>query len=114
MIHKDVKRDKFGKELDLYEWAELFENEKYKRIGLYKRWDGLRVSTIWLGLNHGFGGRDLYFETMVFPPFWVNPFERFKGELSMARYTTLHQAEQGHEKYVDLFRWWPIRRKGIK
>lgn len=59
--------------------------------------EGYYVSTVFLSLNHGFDGRVLLFETMVFS---VKP--RRKGEVAdgierlTQRYETAVQARQGH------------------
>lgn len=50
-----------------------------------------RVSTTHLGLNHGHGGRDLWYETCVF---WD------AGSYVLDRYTTQSEAEDGHESVV--------------
>lgn len=54
----------------------------------------IRVSTVFLGLNHSFGGEvPILFETMI-----------FGGEHDelQARYSTRAEAEQGHEDVVNL------------
>ena len=54
--------------------------------------NGLRVSTVFLGINHQYepGGPPLIFETMVFPE------EARLRELDMKRYSTEEQAVEGH------------------
>ena len=52
------------------------------------------ISTVDLGIDHGFGGSPLYFETMIFP----------KGEYSEMygdRYETRKQALISHERLVE-------------
>jgi hypothetical protein len=59
---------------------------------------GIRISTVFLGLDHRFLGKGdpLLFETMVFMP---------NGETSnMRRYFTWEEAEQGHKELADLVR----------
>lgn len=47
------------------QWAADFE--KHRQIKVTRLWWGGRVSTIWLGLDHGFGQRvPLIFESMAF------------------------------------------------
>jgi len=70
------------------------------------------VSTVFLGLDHGmgaFGGRELWFETMVFPrpggvfPKWVGPDGKQRDDLSETycqRYTTYYEAFVGHTLVV--------------
>jgi hypothetical protein len=53
------------------------------------------VSTVFLGINHGFGERPLWFETMVFGG-------AFDGYLD--RYETWEQAFKGHQHVLDLVR----------
>lgn len=54
----------------------------------------LWVSTVWLGLDHGFtGGKPLIFETMVFT-------EKRGEEQDMDRYSTLREAIAGHKRMV--------------
>jgi hypothetical protein len=52
------------------------------------------VSTVWLGLDHSFGGaRPLIFETMVFGP--GHPMDQEQW-----RYSTEAEARAGHERVV--------------
>lgn len=72
-------------------WATWIEkNSIQKVIGRTNIGDVL-ISTVFLGLNHGFGERDLWFETMVFGG---------TDNEAMERYETLDQAKHGHEKAV--------------
>ncbi len=71
---------------DLMTWARWFE--KGDRIVAKDTVGEVRVSTVFLGLDHSFGtGPLLLFETMI-----------FGGPLDgdMDRYTTWEQAEAGH------------------
>ena len=73
--------------MELLEWAKAFENKDRQ---LAQDFVGdVRVSTVWLGLDHRFGGggRPLIFETMVFG----GPLD---GEQD--RYSTEEQAMAGH------------------
>lgn len=49
------------------DWAAMFEDWATRQIGRTER-DGITVSTVFLGLDHGFGagGPPLVFETMIF------------------------------------------------
>ena len=80
---------------DTLSWSRLFENLDYKQVAETYLSDGKRVSTVWLGLDHGFGkGEPLIFETMVFSK---------KGEyhdLDMVRYSTEAEAKLGHRAMV--------------
>lgn len=78
--------------VDLWTWARWLEkNHKVRRIG--DDWVGaVRVSTVFIGLDHSFGrGDPLVFETMV-----------FGGPLNMAmdRYATYAEAERGHQEML--------------
>lgn len=77
---------------DLIEWGKWLQNAdrnvKLTQIGK------LKVSTVFLGLDHQFGdGSPLLFETMVFGG-------KMDGE--MDRYSTWEEAESGHKKMVAL------------
>lgn len=54
--------------------------------------EGVRISTVFLGLDHSLGGpRPVIFETMVFGG---------KYNESQERYCTFEKAVKGHEKWV--------------
>lgn len=86
------------------EWARIFEQRREDgsyRVGDDTLPNGVWISTVWLGLDHGFfEGRPLFFETMVFDlPHTAVVFGReqeVRDELDMARYSTLEQAKRGH------------------
>ncbi len=76
---------------DLLEWAGWFE--KADRHVRKTEIRDIKVSTVFLGLNHSFGeGKALLFETMI-----------FGGECDgkMWRYSTWEEAEEGHKKAVE-------------
>lgn len=85
------------------EWAKDFEKYELKRVARTNLWWGGSVSTVWLGLNHNYGGgRPLIFETMVFGrSSW--------SELDMDRYSTEQEALAGHELMVEAWKW-PFRK----
>ncbi len=75
---------------NLEEWAKWFdigENRIIDKTFIGKS----EVSTVFLGINHGFGGPDLWFETMVFG----GPHD---GQQD--RYETYDQAVAGHKEVV--------------
>ena len=85
-----------GRPMAMMEWAIVFSN--YRHIGedyLRIRGHTLRVSTVWLGLDHNWNpnGPPLIFETMVFEHDLI--FEDL-----MCRYSTLAQAQRGHHLMV--------------
>jgi hypothetical protein len=79
-------------EPDLTKWAKWYEKSYRKvRSNDYRH---VRVSTVFLGIDHAYGGgRPLLFETLV-----------FEGSLDgeMDRCTTWEEAEIMHEKMCDL------------
>lgn len=90
------KFDKQGNPIDLMQWVKLVEDNDYKRVALTELPNGRRISTVWLGLNHSFdGGKPLIFETMVF--------SNDKTDGDMDRYSTLEEAQKGHEKFVKRY-----------
>lgn len=87
--------NKEGELIELMEWVRLFGNKEYKVVEQTTLKNGIRVSTVWLGLDHNFGeGLPLIFETMVFPK------EGDFRELDMERYETLEQAKKGYKEMV--------------
>lgn len=85
-------------EPDLLTWATWFE-EADRHVRDTKR-DDVRVSTVFLGLDHGWDGRKELFETMVF----VNG-----ADQGCERYATWDEAEAGHQRWVmQVFKPTPI------
>jgi hypothetical protein len=77
---------------DLMEWANYIESET-RHVG-DTMVGGVRISTVFLGLDHSFGGeRPVLFETMI-----------FGGEHDeyQERYSTWDEAEVGHAAAVKL------------
>ena len=89
--------DRDGESLTLFEWADKHENDEYKIVTQTAIDDDIRVSTVWLGLDHNFaiGGEPLIFETMIFGG--VN-------DMDMWRYSTEAEARAGHEVAVRTVR----------
>lgn len=76
---------------NLLDWARWFETAE-RRVA-EDNIAGVRVSTVFLGLDHAFGGdTPLLFETMVFGG------ARDQDQL---RYSTWEQAEAGHKAMVE-------------
>ena len=87
--------DRQGHPMTLIAWAESFENNRQVALTILK--DGTRISTIWLGLDHGrYFGHDapLIFETMVFP-------SESYTDLDCQRYSTEAEAVNGHAHMVE-------------
>jgi hypothetical protein len=94
--------DRQGKQLTMQEWSELFRNEGYKRVKsdyIPQPVGELWISTVWLGLDHGYGqsAEPLIFETMIF-----NKAKSGMSELYCARYSEEESALEGHAKAVEL------------
>lgn len=94
---------------DLIAWAQFFENNEARRVA-ETRLNGLRVSTVFLGLDHSWSGKPLFFETMIFrdgqnPPPAIN-FERIKDWAHdyQMRYATWDEAVAGHEQIITVIR----------
>ena len=85
--------------VELEVWAEWFETAD-RHVRDTAR-DEVRVSTVFLGLDHGFGrGPPQLFETMVF----VNG-----SSVDCERYSTWDEAEAGHQRWVmQVFKATPI------
>ena len=67
----------------------------YKRVGYTKLKSGNIVSTVWLGIDHSFScdGPPIIFETMVLTTQGCD-------SLDCQRYSTLQEAELGHDEMV--------------
>jgi hypothetical protein len=90
---------------DALEWARWFETAD-RRVA-FTDLGYCTVSTVFLGIDHRFLGRErlpIVFETMVFAN--PNAGERFPEEMDnmMERYSTWDEAEAGHEAMVALVR----------
>lgn len=78
----------------LEEWELMYEGAS--RIVAKDRIGDVRVSTVFLGLDHSFGdGTPLLFETMIFG----GPHDQYQD-----RYSTWEEAEAGHAKALALVR----------
>lgn len=97
--------DMDGNPMSMEEWAEYYGHDRH--IGstyIRRRHKTFYVSTVWLGLDHGFGwegGPPIIFETMVFERGLFN-------DLDMARYATKEQARVGHRRMVAAVRTWRV------
>jgi hypothetical protein len=80
------------------EMLKLFPEGRPIHIGDTILSNGIRVSTVFLSLNHNIGnGRPLIFETMVFPG------ENSFSEIDMDRYSSKEEAIAGHKKMVEKY-----------
>lgn len=102
-LHYTLDENKNPVPATLMEWAEFFEDINNRRVG-YDYVGDVRVSTVFLGLDHGFGFSEqpLLFETMVFGG--------THDDLQW-RYYTWAEAVAGHKKALALVKrcarpWW--------
>ena len=78
---------------DLMTWAKWIDDPKKRRVALDEK-NGVRVSTVFLGLDHSFGGAvPLLFETMIFGG---------EHDEHQERCTTWEQAEAMHKTACEL------------
>ncbi len=96
----------------ILEWTKDFENAEDRRIGFDRLSNGIEVSTVWMGIDHGFLGnrRPLIFETMAFVPqhtkyiFMGGPIEFDRQAFGEPwRYSTEEEAKLGHRMMVEKF-----------
>ena len=87
--------DRAGNKITLDQFASLMTQPEYVRIAKTKG-PGWMVSTVWLGLDHSFGGIDgqspLIFETMAF----IGD----DGGSEMLRATSEEDAKRNHDQMV--------------
>lgn len=80
---------------DLMRWGEWME--KNSRQVALSHLSTCRVSTVFLGLDHAFGGGPpILFETMVF-----GTIENHELDEYCVRYSTWEEAEEGHKRIVE-------------
>lgn len=125
--------DRSGNAISFRDWARLMawddKNEHKYRIVQQEYVDHYWISTVFLGLDHGWGGALKLFETMVFnqspeiperPKFpsetydpdsdeWNEFFENYpeqtqSSDVECERYTTEAEALEGHQRMVDKVR----------
>jgi hypothetical protein len=79
-------------------WADWLKKaqmafDEYKLVARTSMSNGVSISTVFLGINHGILGSDIWFETMV-----------FGGEHDgcQYRYETWDEAVMGHDRAVAL------------
>lgn len=104
-MNKDSHRynyyDKDGNEIKYDKWVQMISDFSYRIIDYYEI-GPYRVSTVWMGVNHNIRGEPIHvFETMIFR---VNEYEGERDELDgyQARYSTLTEAVNGHERAVKM------------
>lgn len=93
--------DRQGEAITYEEWRDLWRDRPYRRVAedtLILEGFSVYVSTVWLGLDHGWGdsSRPIIFETMTFPDGDAGPLDDW-----CQRYCTEEEAEAGHKRVVD-------------
>jgi hypothetical protein len=88
--------------LTFRQFTALKERDGYVRMGYTEINDDVHVSTVWLGNNHGFEGRPIIFETMVFRrrPTGVPADDDSFEPSEQYQYFTEAEALAGHERVV--------------
>lgn len=109
--------DRKGNPISMRDWARLLHWQEngdwYKRVGLTMVGQ-YRISTVWLGLDHGLGkpfDQLAIFETMVFD----DSGENRDLDLDQRRYSTEEEAIEGHRRMVEeveLFAGLEVQTKG--
>lgn len=95
--HYILDADKNPVVCSLFEWVDFFENIENRRVAA-DTFDGVHVSTVFLGMDHRFGdeGPPILFETMIF--------EHGKGGLLEDEYqtrcSTWAEAVEMHDRAV--------------
>ena len=80
---------------NIIKWAKWFETAN-RHINFTEVTDKVRVSTVFLGIDHSFGsGIPILFETMIFGG---------EHDQYQERYATYKEAEEGHVIAVELCR----------
>jgi len=84
--------DWLGQPITLEQWTRLFEDERH--IG-YDQIGDVRISTVWLGLDHRLLGHGppLIFETMIFGG---------DHDQDCWRYSSEYEARKGHDRALAL------------
>lgn len=86
---------------DLKEWSGLLN---VPRQVAYNYWFGLRISTVFLAVDHNFGDGDpILYETMTFG--WT---EDGYWNTFCERYHTREEAKAGHRRILHVVMAWPV------
>lgn len=99
-----MKYDREGQRISMARWTELFEDPDYRVVAQELVADRWWVSTVWLGLDHGFDmtAAPIIFETMVFDHGRDAEGAARFHDLEQERYSTETDARLGHERMVQL------------
>lgn len=97
--------DRQGRRMEMLDWAARLEDREYSVVAHH--WvRGWMVSTVWLGLDHGFGhsAAPLIFETMIFPPGDEAGGHSVWSDEYCDRYPTEEAAHAGHDRALSWLR----------
>ena len=97
--------DRKGQPMEMLAWAAKFDDMDYRAVA--QHWvRGWMVSTVWIGLDHGFGRghAPLIFETMIFPPGDEAGEYGVMAEDYCDRYPTEAAAHAGHDRALSWLR----------
>lgn len=99
-----------GEPITMTEWAHLLDMREYAVVAYDEVGPDIKVSTVWLGLDHNFfGGPPIIFETMVFTlrdePYRTPGGSEYWWEgVDQYRYSTLDEALRGHATILEMVR----------
>ena len=95
--------DRQGNPITYEQFGKLF-NPEYARVA-EDTVHGFWVSTVWLGVDHGWSGdgKPIIFETMVFPG------RNDLSDICMERYSTEEEAIEGHKRMCKMVRSFRFR-----
>lgn len=90
--------DRQGNKITQDEWGKK-HREDYEKIVIKTTVGKYEISTVWLGLDHGWNKNDapMIFETMVFPIDGMD-------DVDCVRYTTEEEAIEGHLKLLRKYK----------
>jgi len=97
--------DRKGQPIDMPAWGEKFGDREYQIVA--QHWvRGWMISTVWLGIDHGFGRFlsrgapyvPIIFETMIFAPGDVTIGADDDLDEYQERYATEEAAQAGHDR----------------
>lgn len=102
----NIYYDRQGRPISMEDWSAKHGDREYLIVA--QHWvRGWMVSTVWLGIDHGFGFSKVpvIFETMIFPPGDEAPEgEGIASEQYMERYATEEAAHAGHDRALSWLR----------
>jgi hypothetical protein len=84
------------------EWIKIFGDRRHRVIKQDQVGDRYWVSTVFLGLHHGFmDARGVWFETMIFDGYGTDEQYGHRPSIYCERHSTMAEARRGHLAGVD-------------